>query len=61
MRKEHASTVGHVTRWDPVTRRLLELPRVDAPVSPEGEGWKLVAATVDEKHVYWFWERGLER
>ena len=57
MRKEHASTVGHISRWDSVTRRLLDPPCVDAPITPHGDGWQLVAATVDEKYVYWFWER----
>jgi len=61
MRKEFASTVGHVHRWDPATRRLLALPRVDSPVPPQGEEWTLVAATVDEKFVYWFWERPVGR
>lgn len=57
MRKEYAATVGHVHRWDPATRRLMNLPRVDNPIPPQGEDWTLVAATVDEKFVYWFWER----
>jgi hypothetical protein len=60
MRKEHASTVGQICRWDPGTRRLVEPPRVDDPVPPQGEGWALVAATVDEKFVYWFWQRELD-
>jgi hypothetical protein len=38
----------------------MELPRVDAPVSPSGDGWTLVAATVDDKFVFWFWERSVE-
>lgn len=57
MRKEYAATVGHVHRWDPATRRLMNRPRVDAPLPPEGEDWCLTAATVDEKFAYWFWER----
>jgi hypothetical protein len=60
MRSEYATTVGHIHRYDPSTRRLTKLPTVDAPVPPKGESWRLVAATVDDKFVYWFWERALD-
>jgi hypothetical protein len=29
----------------------------DDPIMPEGDNWRLVAATINHAAMFWFWER----
>lgn len=58
MTRETATTYGYV-HWDPAGA---EVHSVDVPVSPEGDGWRLVSTCTGEMRfsrqpIFWTWER----